>query len=85
MDKKNELICADCQQDKDNEKLVRKCFDCGCKYCNHNVPKLGIEVTPQSASNAAAQMLLLNGFISRINSVNHIFLLLREVGMRSRV
>ena len=46
MDKKNELICADCQQDKDNEKLVRKCFDCGCKYCNHNVPKIGIVVTP---------------------------------------
>ena len=46
MDKKNERICADCQQDKDNKKLVRKCLDCGCKYCNHNVPKLGIDVTP---------------------------------------
>lgn len=46
MSKKDKLICDECQKHKDDKKLVRKCLDCGCEYCNHSVPQFGILVTP---------------------------------------
>ena len=46
MNEKIEYICSDCNPKKIDRKLVRKCLDCGCEYCNHSVPKLGIAVTP---------------------------------------
>ncbi len=46
MDKKSEYICPICEPKKNDRRLVRKCLDCGCEYCNHSVPTLGILVTP---------------------------------------
>ena len=46
MNEKTEYICPDCKTKKDDRKLVRKCRDCGCEYCIHSVPKLGMLVTP---------------------------------------
>lgn len=46
MSQEKEYICKDCQPRRDDKRLVRKCHDCGCEFCNHSVPKLGVAVIP---------------------------------------
>jgi len=46
MEDKDKYICPKCITNRNDRSLVRLCLDCGCEYCNHSVPQLGIDVTP---------------------------------------